>query len=121
MLSVVRTETGDGEKMADPETERAIGRIEGRLETLAARVSEVVNTAMERIEKYDRDARSNTDALWVKVNDLTEKVGNLRAAAANSTGAMTASQRAIDLAFKVAPWLAGGGLGAAFVTALLRK
>lgn len=107
--------------MADPETERAIGRIEGRLGAMETRIGDVVSTAMERIEKYDRDAQNNTNALWLKINDLTEKVSDLRNKSAQSAGAMSAGQRAVDLAFKLAPWLAGGGIGGVLVSAVLKK
>ena len=49
MKSVANLKVVGDDTMADPETERAIGRIEGRMGAMETRISEVVAAAMDKI------------------------------------------------------------------------
>lgn len=104
--------------MADPETERAIGRIEGRLGAMETRIGDVLSNALDRIEANDKTVRPAIDALWAKVNELAGSVATLKSQSAHLDGEKSAMARLVDMALKALPLLGGGSVGAVVMWAI---
>lgn len=127
--------------MADAETERAIGRLEGRLATFEDRIGDIAKNILERLAIHDQNSRDGLAALRQDVvhantelrnrmedgfgdmneslTDHTRAIADIKSKQATGDGAAGERKSLWDRAFQVAPYLIGSsGLAAIIATYL---
>ncbi len=112
--------------------DRAIGRLEGRFDSLDVRLVAMDKNFTEQLHSHDKNSRTGLEALRQDVvhanteirnrmEDIAEEARNGLHALETRIGAVetagTTKARIIDLAFKAIPFFVGGGGLAAFVLA----
>lgn len=130
-----------GEAMAD-DTDRAIGRLEGRMQGIEDRIGDVAKNILERLTLHDQNSREGIAALRQDVvhanteirnrmedgfGDMNERleahstdIATINRALAESDGAEKKQSRIVDLALKAAPYLIGAGGLSALLTAIMK-